>query len=103
MRKRDIFVGLVIALALGMGLSLFASSWPDGLERVAEDKGFFEKSEVKPAVSSPIPDYVWPNIKNEKLATSLAGGAGTLMLFVLGYGLAAILRKVNQNATRVSR
>ena len=95
MSKREIIIGLIIALALGMILSLFASSWPDGLEKVAEDKGFLEKSEIEPAVSSPVPDYAWPNIEDERLATALAGGAGTLLLFALGYGLAALLRKAS--------
>ena len=93
MNKRNIVFGLLTALLLAILLSPFASSWPDGLEKVAEDKGFLEKGEVKPSVTSPIPDYAWPGISNEKIATSFAGIIGTLMVFGMGYGVAALLKK----------
>jgi len=93
MGKKEILFGLIFAVLLALLIAPFASPWPDGLEKVAEKKGFLEKSEVKPAVSSPMPGYIWPGIKNEKIATSIAGIAGTLVVFGLGYGLAAVLRK----------
>jgi cobalt/nickel transport protein len=93
MNKRNIIFGLLAALLLAILISPFASSWPDGLEKVAEDKGFLEKSEVVPPVTSPIPDYTWPGIESEKMATSFAGIIGTLMVFGMGYGVAALLKK----------
>lgn len=93
MKKRDIILGLLIAVILALFISPFASQRPDGLEKVAEDRGFIEKAEGKPAINSPIPDYVWPGIKSDKLATSVAGIAGTLIVFLAGYGIAALLRK----------
>ena len=93
MDKRIVIVGLLISLALAVFLSPFASSWPDGLERVAGDRGFIDLAGVKPLVSSPIPDYAWPGIKNEKLATAAAGLAGTLVLFGLGLGLGHLLKE----------
>lgn len=35
---------LIFALVIGGGLSLFASSYPDGLEKVALAQGFLEKT-----------------------------------------------------------
>lgn len=93
MNKREIFIGLGIALFVAIVFSPFASPHPDGLERVAEDKGFLEKGEGKPIVISPIPDYTFPGIHNEKAATAVAGVAGTLVVFGLGYGLAKVLKK----------
>ncbi|MDD5355288.1 MAG: PDGLE domain-containing protein [Candidatus Omnitrophica bacterium] len=93
MRKKDIVLGLLAALFLAFVLSPFASPWPDGLERVAEDKGFLEKGEVEPALASPMPDYAWPGIKSERMATSMAGVVGTLIVFGAGYGIAALLKK----------
>jgi len=93
MKKKDILIGLIISLFLAGFISWFASSSPDGLERVAEDKGFLEKGDVRQAVDSPIPDYAWPRIKNERLATSLAGIAGTLIVFGVGLGFAVFLKK----------
>ncbi len=83
-------IGLLIALGLAI-LSPLASSWPDGLERVAEDKGFIS-AEAEPAFSV-IPDYSFPGVGNEALSTILAGIVGTLILFAITYGLGAVLRK----------
>lgn len=92
MNKGEILFGLIVAIFLALVLSPFASPSPDGLEKVAEDKGFLEKGEVEPTFPSPIPDYVWPGLKNEAVATSSAGVFGTLVVFGLGYGLAALIR-----------
>jgi hypothetical protein len=80
---------LVLALLLAI-LAPLASSAPDGLERVAEDKGFVGKA-LGP-VFKIIPDYVVPGVTNEAVATVLAGILGTLILFGVGYGLAKLLR-----------
>jgi cobalt/nickel transport protein len=94
MKKREILFGLLLAALVALFLSPFASPWPDGLERVAHDKGFLQKAEeVKHAVSSPIPDYVFPGLKNEKVATSIAGILGTFVMFGVGYGVARLLKK----------
>ena len=78
-------VGLVVALVLGAWLSPFASSHPDGLERVAEDKGFAEKGEGEPVYGgSPMPDYTVPGVEDEGTSTRFAGAAGTLLAFGLG-------------------
>ena len=93
MSRKEIFFGLMASVFLAMVLSPFASPWPDGLEKIAEDKGFMEKGDIKPVFSSPIPDYSWPHFKSEKLATSCAGAAGTLLVFGIGCGLAALIRR----------
>ncbi|MFH1441454.1 MAG: PDGLE domain-containing protein [Candidatus Omnitrophota bacterium] len=92
MNKKDILLGLAAAVFLAVLISPFASPHPDGLEKVAEKKGFLEKGEAAPVLVSPLPDYAWPGIKNEKIATSLAGVAGTLLVFGLGYFIALLLK-----------
>ena len=42
---------------------------------------------------SPIPDYAFPGVQNERVATGLAGFIGTLAVFGLGYGVALIARR----------
>ena len=91
MSKKDILLGLAAAVFLAVLISPFASSHPDGLEKVAQNKGFLEKGEVAPVLVSPVPDYAWPGIKNEKVAISAAGIAGTLLVFGLGYSIALLL------------
>lgn len=91
-KTRWIWIGLAAALAVGAFLSLAASPSPDGLERVAEDKGFLGKAVSTPLLRSPLPDYLFPGIADERLATGLAGFLGTLVLFALGYGVGWALR-----------
>ena len=98
MSRRSVRVLTVIALAASLGLatgaSPFASSSPDGLERVAGDKGFFDRGRVHSVQEgAPIPDYAFPGVSDPRVATGLAGFAGTLVVFALGYGVAAGLRR----------
>ncbi len=83
-------VGLALALALAL-LSPLASPSPDGLERIAEDHGFIGRA-LEP-VYRLIPDYVFPGIADERLATIVSGIVGTLLVFALAYGLALLLRR----------
>jgi hypothetical protein len=98
MRKPSTRLFTVLALALAVGLAgavaPFASSSPDGLEKVAEQKQFLDEGKVAPVQEdSPIPDYAFPGVENERLATGLAGFAGTLAVFGIGYGLALVARR----------
>ena len=88
-------IGLLLALAVAL-ISPLASSAPDGLERVAEDKGFIETAKDGPY--SLIADYVFPGVGNEAAATILAGIVGTVILFGLSYGVARLLRLRSQEA-----
>ncbi|MCW2277616.1 PDGLE domain-containing protein [Heliophilum fasciatum] len=81
---------LVAAFIVAALLSPFASSHPDGLERVAEDYGFAEQGE-RPVLAAWIPDYVMPGIGNASLATSAAGVLGTVLAFAGIYGFGKLL------------
>ena len=90
------FVALALALAVGLAtaVSPFASSSPDGLERVAGDTGFLDQGRTHAVQeSSPIADYAFPGIGDERLATGVAGFVGTLGIFLVGYGVAWGLRR----------
>ena len=79
---------MLVCLAVA-SISPLASSSPDGLERVAEDKGFIGMAQGAPY--QVIADYVFPMVENEALATILAGLIGTLVLFAVAYALAWVL------------
>lgn len=83
-------VGLIIALALAIASPL-ASAYPDGLEWVAEQRGFLDTAQGP--VYEIIPDYVVPGVSNESLATILAGIIGTLVVF----GIAAAVAYARRN------
>jgi len=88
MKSKWWLISLLVCLAVA-SLSPLASSSPDGLERVAENKGFIDLAKESPF--QVIADYVFPGIENEALATILAGLIGTLILFGIVYALAWLL------------
>jgi cobalt/nickel transport protein len=92
MKLSEILIGLGIALFVAVVLSPFASTHPDGLERVAEDKGFLSKAQEKPLTPEVIPDYEMPGIHSKTWATSAAGFVGTLLVYFGGYGTAKLLQ-----------
>jgi ABC-type spermidine/putrescine transport system permease subunit I len=96
LRKYWWLIGLLLALGVAL-LSPLASPHPDGLERVAEDEGFLDQGQDAPYQI--IPDYSFPGIENEALATIVAGLVGTVLLFALGYALAWALRRRSERAT----
>jgi len=82
--------GLVIALALA-AISPLASAHPDGLEWVAEQKGFLDIA--RGPLYQIIPDYALPGISSQALATILAGILGALLVFGVALGAAYARRK----------
>ena len=86
-----VIVALALAIGLATAASPFASSAPDGLERVAADQAFAGAAEAPH--ESPIADYAFPGVQDERLATGLAGFAGTLIVFAAGYGVARLARR----------
>ncbi|MCC7517825.1 MAG: energy-coupling factor ABC transporter permease [Verrucomicrobiae bacterium] len=80
-------LGLAVALALALFAAPFACPWPDGLEKVAEILGFESRASGALPVS-PFPDYLFPGISSERLATAAAGALGTIVLFGVGVFLA---------------
>lgn len=78
--------GLAAAIALVIFISPVASSLPDGLEKVAEEKGFIEKGRQPVWTHAPMPDYQLP-LKG-RMPGVLAGVAGTLLACGAAYGIA---------------
>jgi len=81
-------VGIGIALLITF-FSPFASSEPDGLERVAANEGFIEEAEDAPY--EVIADYVLPWVDNEDLGTILAGVIGVLIVAAVALAAAFVL------------
>ena len=83
------YIALFVALLLAI-ISPIASSSPDGLERVAEDQDILEKAHE--SMFTIVPDYMFPGIENEAVATIIAGLLGTLLVFAATIGIAGILK-----------
>jgi PDGLE domain-containing protein len=87
-------LALAIAIGLATAASPFASASPDGLERVADDHAFLEQGRLaKVQEDAPVPDYAFPGVDDPRVATGLAGFAGTLGVFALAFGVAAVARR----------
>lgn len=90
-------VGLLVALALAFFVSPYASSQPDGLSKVAIDKGFADRESEHLTADSPLAGYSTKGVDDDKLSTGLAGVAGVAVTFAVGtalvFGMKALRRR----------
>jgi cobalt/nickel transport protein len=97
--RNNLFVllGLSTALLIAVVLSPFASSDPDGLDRVSQDLGFEQQAQPEP-IAHKLPfyavfeEYAVRGVP-EAVATPLAGLVGTLVTFGLAWGAGKLLVK----------
>lgn len=83
----------LVAAALAGGVSYYASSHPDGLEKVAETKGFLETAQDSALSDSPLSDYGIAGVDNERLSVGLAGIIGVVATALVALALFTLLRK----------
>lgn len=97
---RFLLAAAVVSLLIGIAVSPFASSSPDGLERVAEDKGFIEHAEgAEVWTASPLPDYGVEGVESDVLSTSLAGLVGTMATLLVGFGVGRVMLKRREGSS----
>jgi hypothetical protein len=77
-------LGLAVALALAFFVSPFASSEPDGLERVSIDTGFDDTARAHALADGPLADYAVGGIDDGRVSTGLAGIIGVALCFAVG-------------------
>ena len=83
--RRTLWVtGLVTSLVLAGFVSFYASSSPDGLEKVAADKGIDKKTEEHAGSDSPLADYGVKDVTDARLSGGLAGVIGVGVTVVAG-------------------
>lgn len=92
MKKTNTPILILICFAVVALASLFASSFPDGLEKVAEVIGFGDKAASSPAFS-PFPDYSILPIKSAFWSTFLAGTIGVVAVYLVFHFVGKINRK----------
>ena len=88
---------LVVALGLAFFVSPQASSQPDGLNKVAIDKGFADNEKPHALEDAPTAGYAVKGVDNERLATGLAGLIGVTVTFAIAGGLFLMLRRTHRN------
>ncbi len=84
--------GLLVTLGLAMLVSGFASSAPDGLNKVAEDHGIAAYAEEHLFENGPLAGYAVKGVGNDRVATAISGLIGVLVTFGVGLALFALLR-----------
>ena len=92
--------GLLLTAGLALFASGFASSSPDGLEKVAGDKGFLQTARNHLFADGPLADYTVRGIDNERLSTGVSGLIGVLVTFGLGFALFALVRALRTRRDR---
>ncbi|BAZ03978.1 energy-coupling factor ABC transporter permease [Calothrix sp. NIES-3974] len=91
-------IGIFVVAAI---LSLFASSWPDGLEAVAEEIGFAKLAENIPiAVPTPFADYSISGLNT--LGTSISGIVGAIICFVTAFVVVKFTQSANSDRNIVN-
>ena len=83
--KKFYLVFLLVTIGLAGIVSFYASSSPDGLEKVAEDVGFIETAQDHSLDNSALADYGVAGIENERLSVGIAGIIGVIATGVLMY------------------
>ena len=81
---------LILILICLAALIPFASSDPDGLEKVAETLDIEEPESYS---ASPMPNYTIPEVKNEYGSTVIAGVTGVLIVLGAAFALGKSITK----------
>jgi len=85
------YVKALILILIGFAVLLpFASTYPDGLETVAETLGVEEN---EPLWGGLMPDYALPAVEHPYMSTLLAGLFGTFLVLVLSFALGKAISK----------
>jgi cobalt/nickel transport protein len=90
-RITTILLGFMMVCIILAVISPFASESPDGLEKVAQDKGFETKQKEIKFIA--ITENIAQVIKNEHLTKILLSFMGFVLTFIITYGVARLLKK----------
>ena len=95
-------LGLVVALGLAFFVSPFASSQPDGLNKVAAEKGFDQAAKASPTADSPLAGYGVSGLDDHRLGKGLSGVIGVVVTFAIGCGLLALVKVSRRRKAEVT-
>ncbi|MFD8306113.1 energy-coupling factor ABC transporter permease [Streptomyces sp. NPDC059690] len=92
--RRALWVtGLATSLVLAGFVSFYASSSPDGLEKVAHDKGIDKKAQRHRSADSPLAGYGVRDVEDARLSGGLAGVIGVGVTVVAGSAVFWVVRR----------
>lgn len=92
--RKFYIAGFVLSLLLAGVVSFYASSSPDGLEKVAQDVGFIDTAKDHTNADGTLANYGVKGIDNERASVGVAGVIGVIATAVVaGVGFKLIARK----------
>jgi len=95
-----VVVGVLVALVLAGVVSFYASSSPDGLNKVAVDKGFSSTEKEHGVADGPLAGYEARSIGDDRLSGGVAGVVGSLTVLLLAGGLTLAVRRRGAGSER---
>ena len=85
--KKLFLIGLLVSFLMAGFLSFYASSHPDGLEKVTAEQGLDVTVIDSPNADSVLADYGVAGIENERLSGVLGGAIGIAVVGIAGTGI----------------
>ena len=92
-QKTFLISGFVASLFIAGVVSFYASSNPDGLEKVAEDIGFIETAKENTNSDVIFSDYGVQGVENERLSVGVAGVIGVIASGAISTGIFFLIRR----------
>ena len=93
--KKLLVIGLLASIVIAGFLSFYASSQPDGLEKVSADQGLDVTAVDSANADSALADYGVAGVENERASAFLGGVIGVAITGLAGFGLYIWLRDPN--------
>jgi cobalt/nickel transport protein len=94
-----VVVGLLVCALLAGVASSWASTHPDGLERVAATLGFDSTAAEPATAGSPLSGYAVEQVEDPTLSSGLAGVVGIVVVGAVMAGLLLLLRRRHPSGT----
>ena len=84
--KRLLIAGGLLAIVLAAVVSFYASSQPDGMNKVAADHGIASQEQKSATSGSPLAGYSVAGVQNDRISSAAAGLAGLAATALIGFG-----------------
>lgn len=88
-----VWAGLALSLLIAGVASYYASSSPDGLEKVAEDQGFLDQATTSANATLPTADYGVAGVSDARLSVGIAGVFGVVVLALIVFALFLLIAR----------
>ena len=101
-QKTFLISGFIASLFLAGIVSFYASSNPDGLEKVASDIGFIDSAKDHTNSDGVLADYGVKGVDNARLSTGAAGVIGVIATGAVSTSLFFLIRRKSGEKNKTS-